>query len=99
MPTKRQTAHNQHPAQEGTGAEGRAPFGLNVILQNEPENRTVTPLDSTKLAQKISTEPSINIPHHINNTDTTLNYYKFAKFKIVRHTTLTAQASARGPRP
>jgi hypothetical protein len=106
MATERQTAANRQNAQNSTAL--KAPEGGGnilpeiLLLQIEPRSYYLTPLIATFNAPKISTEPTepgINIPHYINNTDTTLNYYKFAKSKIVSHTILTAQASARGPRP
>ena len=106
MATERQTAADRQNAQNSTAP--KAPEGDGnilpeiLLLQIEPRSHDLTPFIAILNAAKISTEPtepSINIPHYINNSDTTLNYYKFAKSKIVRHTILTAQASARGPRP
>ena len=108
MAIDRQTARDRQNAQDSSALVGLDPVRAGNILpeiaisQNEPRTHALTPYIATLDASKISTEPtgpSISIPHHINNADATRYYYKFAKFKIVRHTILTAQASARGPRP
>jgi hypothetical protein len=80
-----------------------------TVLQIEPRLPKLTPFIATQVAEKISTEPTeptahpiINTADDISNPHATLNYYKFAKSKIVRHTSFTQleasqpQASARG---
>ena len=102
MAIEGQTTANRQDAQNSTAP--KAPEGDGnilpeiLLLQIEPRSHYLTPLIATLNASKISTEPtepSINIPHDINNSDETLNYYKFAKSKIVRHTMFTTYSPKR----